>query len=90
MLKYHDFNCTVNTGLPIDTSSVYREATSISTSNVGMIRTTCKRREIVRQVFGTRKIKYIIDWNLLTPQAYKQYVFVSRMFWNSQVNGQNL
>ena len=42
----------------------------------------------MRQVFGTRKIVSI--WDLLAPQAYEQYVFVSRMFWNSQVNGQNL
>ena len=48
-----------------------------------------KQGGIVRQVFGTRKIqKYIC--NLLAPQAYEQYVFVSRMSWNSQVNGQNL
>ena len=43
----------------------------------------------MRQVFGTRKIKKCI-WNLLAPQAYEQYLFVSRMSWNSQVNGQIL
>ena len=55
----------------------------VPTSNVGNIRTTCKRRGIVRQ-----ENKY--RFGLLAPQTYEQYVFVSRMLWNSQVNGQNL
>ena len=46
----------------------------------------------MRQVFGTRKIKkYIIDLEFaIAPQAYEQYVFVSSMSWNSQVDGQNI
>ena len=64
----------------------------VPTSNVGKIKTMFKTRGIVRQVFGIRKIKkYILDLEFASStSAYEQYVFVSRMSWNSLVNGQNL